>query len=186
MATRLYLSRRLALLVSNLDQIHKEIKLVNDLLHDLDRELAPTPLGGLTSGLTSNQSSLRMPTVPTPLREVANAFDEIDEADPRLTLSNDGARTQGASAAGTALPPQRPRGASESYFPVDGMSSTHTIPIMRDDAGTRKGSALANSKSEADLRGRAPPLPTHPALRPSVEGQGRYPKFKKLVGYKDH
>ena len=167
MATRLYLSRRLALLVSNLDQIHKEIKLVNDLLHDLDRELAPTPLGGLTS----SQPSLRMPNMPTPLREVANAMEEVDRAEMSQTLSHGRQTTS--------------RNASGSYFPVDGMSSSHTIPIMHDEAPTRRKPALTNSKSEADLRGKVPPMPIHPALRPAVDGQGRYPKFKKLMGYKD-
>jgi hypothetical protein len=178
MATRLYLSRRLALLVSNLDQIHKEIKLVNDLLHDLDRELAPTPLGGLTS----SQPSLRMPNMPTPLREVANAMEEVDRVGMPQTLSDDGEQAVPPSIPGRQT---RSRNASGSYFPVDGMSSSHTIPIMHDDAGMRKKPALANSKSEADLRGKVPPMPIHPALRPAVDGQGRYPKFKKLVGYKD-
>jgi hypothetical protein len=175
MATRLYLSRRLALLVSNLDQIHKEITLVNGLLHDLDRELAPTPLGGLTS----NQSSVRIPQMPTPLREVANAMEEVDRGGTRQTLSEDA----GVSEAGAHH--SRSRNTSGSYFPVDGMSSSHTIPIMHDEAPSRRKPALANSKSEADLRGKVPPMPIHPALRPAVDGQGRYPKFKKLVGYKD-
>lgn len=178
MATRLYLSRRLALLVSNLDQIHKEIKLVNDLLHELDRDLAPTPLGGLTS----SQPSLRMPNMPTPLREVANAMEEVDHMGVRETLS------EGGGDRGVTHPPverSRPRNASGSYFPVDGMSSSHTIPIMHDEAPARRKPALTNSKSEVDLRGKVPPMPIHPALRPAVDGQGRYPKFKKLVGYKD-
>jgi hypothetical protein len=174
MATRLYLSRRLALLVSNLDQIHKEIKLVNDLLHELDSELAPHPLGGLTSG----GSSLRMPNMPTPLREVANAMEEVDRRGVAQTPSVDGDRDSQKHRS-------HARKTSESYFPVDGMSSSHTIPIMHEDAGTRKRGALANSKSEADLRGNRPPLPVHPALRPNVEGQGRYPRFKKLMSYKD-
>lgn len=185
MATRSYLSRRLAFLVSSLDQLHKEINVVNDLLHEMDRELAPPPLGGLTSGLTSNQSSVRMPNVPTPLREVANAFEQAEEADPRLTLTDSRGSDNTGAGLGTRQPPNRPRDASGSYFPADGMATTHTIPLMHDDAGTRKRTALANSKSEADLRGKVPPMPTHPALRPSVDGQGRYPKFKKLVGYKD-
>ena len=176
MAARLYLSRRLALLVSNLDQIHKEITLVNSLLHDMDRELAPTPLGGLTS----NQSSVRMPNLPTPLREVANAMEEIDRVGTRQTpsqeLNRGGERSQQQT---------RPRNASGSYFPVDGMSSSHTIPIMHDEASVGRKPSLANSKSEADLRGNRPPVPIHPALRPSVDGQGRYPKLKKLVGLKD-
>lgn len=181
MATRLYLSRRLALLVSNLDQIHKEIKLVNDLLHDLDRELAPTPLGGLTS----SQPSVRMPNMPTPLREVASAMEEVDRAGTAKTPSHQADVDSHTRPSFDTASTRRSRNTSGSYFPVDGMSSSHTIPIMHDDAGTRKKPALANSKSEADLRGNRPPLPIHPALRPAVEGQGRYPKFKKLVGYKD-
>lgn len=181
MSTRLYLSRRLALLVSNLDQIHKEIKLVNELLHEMDRELAPTPLGGLTS----NQSSVRMPTMPTPLREVANAMEEVDRAGVGMTPKHtdvDGGHTRPSL---DSVTQRRTRNTSGSYFPVDGMSSSHTIPIMHDDAGTRKKPALANSKSEADLRGNRPPMPIHPALRTAVDGQGRFPQFKKLVGYKD-
>jgi len=178
MATRLYLSRRLALLVSNLDQIHKEINLINDLLHDMDRELAPTPLGGLTS----NQSSVRAPRMPTPLREVANAMEEVDRGRAKTPMTR---RSPQHSAEQEPVPVRHARDASDSYFPFDGMGGSHTIPIVHDSAPQRKHTALANSRSEADLRGKQPPSATHPALRPAVEGQSRYPKFKRLVGYKD-
>lgn len=177
MATRSYLCRRLALLVTSLDQIHKEITLINELLHDMDRELAPAPLGGLSS----TQSSVRLPKMPTPLREVANAMEEIDRG-PAQTPS---VKRSPQRSATDSAPVRHTRNASDSYFPFDGMDASHTIPIMHEAAGTRKPSALANSRSEADLRGKSAPSATHPALRPAVEGQSRYPKFRRLVGYKD-
>jgi hypothetical protein len=179
METRSYLCRRLAFLVSSLDQVHKEINVINGLLHEQDKQLAPQPLGGLTSG----QSSIRLPNLPTPLREVANAMDEIER---RGTAETPTAGEGEPRRSNSSAPPRRSRNTSGSYFPHDGMSSSHTIPIMHDDLGVRKRTALANSKSEADLRGNRPPMPTHPALRqPAVESQGRYPKFKKLMNYKD-
>lgn len=177
MATRLYLSRRLALLVSNLDQIHKEINLINELLHDMDRELAPTPLGGLTS----NQSSVRVPQMPTPLREVANAMEEIDRGRAKTPTTRQSPKPSDPEPG----PTRHRRDASDSYFPFEGMGGSHTIPIAHETVTQRKHTALSNSRSEADLRGKQPPSATHPALRPAVEGQSRYPKFKRFVGYKD-
>jgi len=156
-ATRVYLSRRIALLVSNIEQMHKEIALLNNLLLDEHRENSPVPMTGLTSG----QSSMRRPQLPTPLREMQPAFrDASVEIDRTVAKSH-------------------ARQPSDSYFPNVGMDGYPTIPPQRVGDATRKPT-LSSAKSEADLRGTRPQSPTHPALRPAVSGQSRFPNFSKL------
>jgi hypothetical protein len=155
----------MAMLISNIDQMHKEIELINNLLREEHNVSAPQPLQGLTSG----QSSLRRPNLPTPLREMQPAFRD-------------------ASAEIERNANQHARQPSDSYFPAMGMELNHTIPPQRADAaGTRKKPALTTARSEADLRGNTPQSPVHPAHRANVPGQSRFPHFSKLKPslYKD-
>lgn len=164
MATRAYLSRRMAMLISNIDQMHKEIELINNLLREEHSATIPMPLEGLTSG----HSSVRRPNLPTPLREMQPAF-----RDASLDIERN------ANQKGHARQP------SDSYFPAMGMELNHTIPPQ---GASRKKPALTNTKSEADLRGNIPQSPPiHPAHRPAVPGQSRFPHFSKLKPslYKD-
>ena len=156
MATRAYLSRRMAMLISNIDQMHKEIALINDLLREEHSMTIPPPMDGLTSG----HSSVRRPNLPTPLREMQPAF-----RDASLDIERN------ANSKAHARQP------SDSYFPAMGMELNHTIPPQ---AGQRNKPALTNAKSEADLRGNRPQSPVHPAHRPAVPGQSRFPHFSKL------
>jgi hypothetical protein len=153
------------MLVSNIDQMHKEIGLINNLLRDEHRALAPQPLEGLMSGA----SSLRRPQLPTPLREMAPAMRQASEEIERQQTSHI-------------------RNASDSYFPaVYGMEAAHTIPPQLPEGGGRKKPALSSARSEADLRGNGAHSAVHPAHRPAVPGQSRFPHFSKLKpgGYKD-
>jgi hypothetical protein len=158
MATRTYLSRRMAMLVANIDQMHKEIELINNLLRDEHKATAPQPLDGLTSG----SSSMRRPMLPTPLREMAPAMrqasEELERHEARHT-----------------------RNASDSYFPpVYGMETAHTVPPQLPDAGVRKKPALTSARSELDMRGKNAQEAIHPAHRPAVPGQSRFPNFSRL------
>ena len=157
-ATTIYLSRRMAMLVSNIEQMHKEIALINNLLLEEHRENSPQPLQGLTSG----HSSVRRPQLPTPLREMQPAF-----RDASVEIDRNTSKVQGHA-----------RQPSDSYFPNVGMDGYPTIPPQRD--ASRIKPALSSAKSEADLRGKGPQSPTHPALRPAVTGQSRFPNFSKL------
>lgn len=163
--TRAYLSRRMAMLISNIEQMYKEIQLLSTLLLEEHKTHAPQPLGGLTS----TSSSVRRPTMPTPLREMAPAMREA---------SAEIQRTEGTRHA---------RNASGSYFPqVYGMESAHTIPPQLQDAGVRKTPTLSSSKSEANFRASSPDRAIHPAHRPAVSGQSRFPNFSRLKpGYKE-
>jgi hypothetical protein len=153
------------MLCTNIDQMHKEIGLINELLRAEHKAMAPQPLEGLTSGT----SSLRRPQLPTPLREMAPAMRQASEEIARHATNHT-------------------RNTSDSYFPaVYGMETAHTIPPQVQDAGVRKKPALSSARSEADLRGNYPQDPVHPAHRPAVPGQSRFPHFSKLKpgGYKD-
>jgi hypothetical protein len=163
MATRAYLSRRMAMLISNIDQMHKEIELINNLLREEHSVNAPQPL----DGMKSNQSSVRRPALPTPLREMQPAFRDASVEMERNAN-------------------QHTRQPSDSYFPAIGMELNHTVPHQA-AAGTRKKPALTTARSEADLRGNAPQSPVHPAHRANVPGQSRFPHFSKLKPslYKD-
>lgn len=166
-AIRIYLSKRAAMLQSNIEQMHKEIALINTLLAEEHRNNYLPPINGLTSG----QSSVRRPQLPTPLREMQPAFREA-------SLEYDRNASKGHA-----------RQPSDSYFPQVGMDGYPTIPPQRAGDATRKP-ALTPAKSEADLRGTRPQSPTHPALRPAVSGQSRFPNFSKLklnnnTGYKE-
>jgi hypothetical protein len=146
----------MAMLFSNIEQMHKEIALINNLLLEEHRENSPAPLQGLTSG----KSSVRLPQLPTPLREMQPAF-----RDASVEVDRNASK-------GHARQP------SDSYFPNVGMDGYPTIPPQRD--ASRNKPALSSAKSEADLRGTRPQSPTHPALRPAVAGQSRFPHFSKL------
>jgi hypothetical protein len=146
------------MLVSNIDQMHKEIELINNLLRDEHKAMAPQPLDGLTSGA----SSMRRPQLPTPLREMAPAMREASAEIARHETNH-------------------VRNASDSYFPAAyGMEAAHTIPPQLPDAGMRKKPALTSARSEADLRGGSPHEAVHPAHRPAVPGQSRFPNFSRL------
>ena len=163
-ASRVYLQKRLAYLVSSLSQIHREIELVNNVLREMDAEIVPQPLGGLKSAMSvrSASSSATRPKGP-----VTPNYDDVHDG----LVPTDGK-------------PKIPIG-TDSYFPAIGMEAAHTIPPQMTDSVARKKPALGATRSEADLRGNRPPTPlVHPAHRPSVSGQSRYPILKKF-GYKD-
>lgn len=146
------------MLVSNIDQMHKEIELINGLLRDEHKATIPQPLDGLASG----SSSMRRPQLPTPLREMAPAMRQASEEIARHATGHG-------------------RNPSDSYFPaVYGMETAHTIPPQLQDAGVRKKPALSSARSEADLRGSSPHDSVHPAHRPAVSGQSRFPNFSRL------
>jgi hypothetical protein len=153
------------MLVTNIDQMHKEIDLINNLLRDEFKALAPQPLDGMMSG----SSSLRRPQLPTPLREMAPAMRQASEEIARHGTSHT-------------------RNTSDSYFPaVYGMETAHTIPPQLQEGGVRKKPALSSARSEADLRGNSAHSDVHPAHRPAVPGQSRFPHFSRLKPgtYKD-
>jgi hypothetical protein len=162
------------MLVTNIDQMHKEIELINTLLRDEFKATVPQPLDGLSGnstsvrdGLNSNSTSVRRPTMPTPLREMAPAMREASAEIARNDASRHG------------------RNASDSYFPVYGMESAHTIPPQLSDTTARKKPALSTARSEADLFHAASEAAAHPGHRPAVPGQSRFPNFSRLRGYKE-
>lgn len=155
---RSYLSARAVQLLVSIEQMHKECARINNMLLEDHRANMPQPTGGLTSG----HSSVRHPYVPTPLREMAPAFREASEEIDRSTRSREH---------------QQP---TDSYFPVQGMDGAPTIPPQRNQP------ALSSAKSMGNMRGTRS-SPDHPASRPAVPGQSRFPHFHKLKPslYKD-
>jgi hypothetical protein len=153
----------MAMLVTNIDQMHKEIELINDLLRNDFKVTAPQPL----EGLHSNTPSVRRPTMPTPLREMAPA---MREASAEIARNESGRHT---------------RNASDSYFPVYGMEAAHTIPPQLSDTAARKKPALSTSRSDAELFHNASAEAVHPSSRPAVPGQSKFPNFSRLRGYKE-
>lgn len=140
--------------------MHKEIELINNLLRDEFKSLQPQPL----DGLTSQSSSVRRPNLPTPLREMAPAMRDA---------SAEIKRNEGLGI--------RDQTTNDSYFPsVYGMESTHTIPPQGAALPRKAPGSLNNAKSEADLRMNASSPPLHPAHRPAVSGQSRFPNFSRL------
>jgi hypothetical protein len=163
---RAYLFKRLLQLTHSIEQQHKEIRMINEMLLEELKSNQPQPLGGLTS---QSSSMRRPPPMPTPLREMAPAMREASVEIQR----DEEARHM--------------RNASGSYFPaVYGMETAHTIPPQLQEGAARKAPTLSSSKSEANLNATSADRAVHPAHRPAVSGQSRFPNFSKLrTGYKD-
>lgn len=150
---RFYLSRRLAFINSQIDQLHKEVTVVNKLLQEQHIE---------SIDVTKSLSHGLLPTTPSP------------QQPRRSTLSS---RSVGVP----ARSPERPVVPNTTYQSSTAVEPTYLHPrvyLPEELAPHALRPPLTSAKSSGDLRG-DPARQHHPAFR-NVEKQSVFGRFRSL------